>query len=193
MKRKKHLAIIITFILGIICFHAAVFTTDTACAASFNTTMPTVVDPRYEIQILIPGSHFHGIHGITFDSQDNLYVGSVVGASIYKVDANTGKVNVFIGPPDGMADDLEFGPDGRIYYTSFLQGKLHCKSADGKVTVLAEGLPGINSLAFNKEGRLFATQVFAGDALYEIDLTGGKKTRKIAGPLGGLNGFDFGP
>jgi sugar lactone lactonase YvrE len=52
---------------------------------------------------------------------------------------------------------------------------------------------GINSLAFNKEGRLFATQVFLGDALYEIDLTGQKKNRKIAEKLGGLNGFDFGP
>jgi len=58
---------------------------------------------------------------------------------------------------------------------------------------LAEGLPGINSLAFNNEGRLFATQVFWGDALYEIDLSGQKKTRKIAEKLGGLNGFDFGP
>ncbi len=58
---------------------------------------------------------------------------------------------------------------------------------------MAEGLPGINSLAFNNEGRLFATQVFMGDALYEIDLSGQKKTRKIAEKLGGLNGFDFGP
>jgi len=48
------------------------------------------------------------------------------------------------------------------YYTSFLMGKVHAKGADGKVTVLAEGLPGINSLAFNQEGRLFATQVFLG-------------------------------
>jgi len=162
-------------------------------AAPFNTTIPVVVDPRYEIQILVPGSHFHGIHGLTFDSQDNLYAGSVVGQAIYYVNTNTGDVMEFIGPPKGMADDLEFGPDGRVYYTSFVEGKLRCKGADGKVTVLAEGLPGINSLAFNNEGRLFATQVFWGDALYEIDLSGQKKTRKIAEKLGGLNGFDFGP
>ena len=162
-------------------------------AASFNTTIPTVVDPRYEVQILVPGSHFHSIQGITFDSEDNLYAGSVFGQSIYTVDANTGEVREYIGPPLGMADDLEFGPDGRIYYTSFLLGKLHCKSADGKVIELADGLPGINSLAFNQEGRLFASQLFLGDALCEIDLSGEKKTRKIVENLGGLNGFDFGP
>ena len=162
-------------------------------AAPFKTTMPTAVAPGYKIQILVPGSYFHGVHGLTFDSQDNLYVGSVLGQSVYHVNPDTGDVSVFIGPPYGMADDLEFGPDGRLYYTSFLMGKLHAKSADGKVTVLADGLPGLNSLAFNQQGRLFATQVFLGDALYEIDLSGQKKNRKIAEKLGGLNGFDFGP
>ncbi|MBW1708813.1 MAG: SMP-30/gluconolactonase/LRE family protein [Deltaproteobacteria bacterium] len=193
MKGRKHLVFFISLILGVVVLQYSIFTPNSVCARSFRTSIPTVVDPGYEVQILIPGCNFHGIHGITFDNQDNLYAGSVVGQSTYHVDTNTGDVKVFIGPPNGMADDLEFGPDGRVYYTSFLLGKLHCKGADGKAVVLAEGLPGINSLAFNKEGRLFATQVFMGDALYEIDLTGGKKTRKIADPLGGLNGFDFGP
>ena len=180
-------------VLGLLFLCILLFNPNVASATPFNTTIPFVVDPRYEIQILVPGSHFHGIHGLTFDSQDNLYAGSVVGRATYYVNTNTGDVKEFIGPPKGMADDVEFGPDGRIYYTSFLAGKLRCKGADGKVTVLAEGLPGINSLAFNNEGRLFATQVFMGDALYEIDLSGQKKTRKIAEKLGGLNGFDFGP
>lgn len=70
-------------------------------AASFNTTIPTVVDPRYEIQILVPGSYFHSIQGITFDSEDNLYAGSVFGQSIYNVDSNTGEVREYIGPPPG--------------------------------------------------------------------------------------------
>lgn len=177
--------------LLLLCFYF--LTAAISVAGTFKTTIPTVVDPRYEVQILVPGSHFHGIHGLTFDSQDNLYAGSVVGQATYYVNTNTGDVKEFIGPPQGMADDIEFGPDGRIYYTSFLEGKLRCKGADGKVIVLAEGLPGINSLAFNNDGRLFATQVFMGDALYEIDLSGQKKTRKITEGLGGLNGFDFGP
>jgi sugar lactone lactonase YvrE len=180
-------------IIALVFFSFGFIIPPTTMAKPFQSSMPTVVDPGYKIQILVPGSHFHGIHGLTFDSQDNLYAGSVVGQSIYHVDTDTGDVSVFIGPPNGMADDLEFGPDGRIYYTSFVMGKVHAKGADGKVTVLAEGLPGINSLAFNQEGRLFATQVFLGDALYEIDLSGQKNTRMIAEKLGGLNGFDFGP
>ena len=37
-------------------------------AASFKTTVPIGMDPAYEIQILVPGSYFHGIHGLAFDS-----------------------------------------------------------------------------------------------------------------------------
>ncbi len=189
--KKRHLKKV--FSLVVLCVCLIFINPADAFAVSFKTTVPIVTDPAYKIQILVPGSYFHGIHGLTFDSQDNLYAGSVVGAAIYHVDTNTGEVEEFIGPPNGMADDLVFGPDGRIYYTSYLQGKLQSKGADGKITVLADNLMGINSLAFNKEGRLFATQVFLGDALYEIDLTGQQKTRKIAEKLGGLNGFEFGP
>ena len=57
----------------------------------------------------------------------------------------------------------------------------------------ASGLPGINSLAYRKDGRLYATQVFLGDALYEIDTEGVKPPRKIMEKMGGLNGFEFGP
>ena len=39
----------------------------------------------------------------------------------------------------------------------------------GSVEVLADGLSGINSIAWKEDGRLFATEVFDGDALYEID------------------------
>jgi sugar lactone lactonase YvrE len=193
MNEKAYLGkLFVTSIIALVFLSFGFVITPEAKAKPFKSSLPTVVDPGYKIQILVPGSYFHGIHGLTFDSQDNLYAGSVVGQSIYHVDTDTGDVSVFIGPPNGMADDLEFGPDGRIYYTSFLMGKVHAKGADGKVTVLAEGLPGINSLAFNQEGRLFATQVFLGDALYEIDLSGQKNTRMIAEKLGGLNGFDFG-
>lgn len=171
-----------------------------ACAPSavkpavFPTSQPTVVAPGYEVEVLVPGSYFHGIHGLTFDSQDNLYAGSVVGQTIYKIVAEEGQVQVteYIRPPEGLADDLEFGPEGQLCWTSHIVGLLHRKVAD-EIQVLAKGLPGINSIAFNQEGRLFVTEVFLGDALYEIDLKGVEEPRLIAEDIGGLNGFDFGP
>jgi len=187
---KKNLSflVLVAVLVAFFCY-----ATSTTFAEPFSTAMPTIVDPRYKISVLVSGSDFHGIHGLTFDSLDTIYTGSVAGQTIYKVCPETGKIQVYVGPPYGVADDLEFGPDGRLYWTTMPVGKVYCKSADGAITTLAEGLPGTNALAFNQEGRLFVSQVFMGDALWEIDLSGGKNNRKVAESLGGLNGFDFGP
>ncbi|TNE57853.1 MAG: hypothetical protein EP340_07250 [Alphaproteobacteria bacterium] len=153
----------------------------------------TLAPAQISTEIVIPGSEFHGIHGLTFGEDGMIYVGSVVGMSIYRVNPNTGAVELFEGPPDGQADDLEFNTDGALAWTSFLLGKLHIRDADGTIRVLADNLYGINSLAFNAQGRLFASQVFLGDALYEFDPSGETPPRKIIEGMGGLNGFDFGP
>ena len=92
-----------------------------------------------------------------------------------------------------MADDLEEGPDGTLAWTAFLDGKVYARKPGGELLTLAEGLPGLNSLAWTEDGRLFATQVFLGDALYELDPSGETPPRKIMAGMGGLNGFDFGP
>jgi sugar lactone lactonase YvrE len=147
---------------------------------------------EYRVEKLVGGPGIHGIHGLAFDAEDRLYVGSVVGQSIYRVDVETGALETFLGPPEGMADDLEFGPGGLLVWTSFLEGKVRAREGDGPIRVLASDLPGANSLAFRGDGRLFASQVFLGDALWEIDLDGREPPRLVAKDLGGLNGFDFG-
>jgi sugar lactone lactonase YvrE len=141
---------------------------------------------------LVGPSAFHGIHGIAVAPDGKLLVGSVVGQAIYTVDPDTGATSELIGPPNGMADDIAFAPDGTMAWTGFLIGKVFLQRPGGKIIEVAKGLPGANSLAFTKDGRLYFTQVFLGDALYEADVTGAKPPRKIAETLGGLNGFEVG-
>ncbi len=151
--------------------------------------MPTVVEPGYTIGSLMPKTQVNGFNGIAFDSQGNLYGGVVQGSTIYKIHKETGAVTPFIGPPEGMADDLIFEPGGRVIWTGFFLGKIFAKGADGAVVTLAEGYPGANAIARSRDGRVFFTQVFLGDALYELDISGQNKPRKIAEKLGGLNAF----
>jgi sugar lactone lactonase YvrE len=147
----------------------------------------------YEVTKLVPGSAFHGVHGLGIDKSGRLFAGSVAGAALYEVDRNNGTAKIAVPSPEGMADDIAFAPDGTMAWTGFLTGDLYSRKGDGAVKKLASGLPGINSLAFRKDGRLYATQVFLGDALYEIDVEGVKPPRKIMEKMGGLNGFEFGP
>src|SRR6266540_2897858 len=147
----------------------------------------------YEVTKLVPGSAFHGVHGLGIDKSGRLFAGSVAGAALYEVDRNSGTAKIAVPSPEGMADDIAFAPDGTMAWTGFLTGDLYSRKGDGPLKKLASGLPGINSLAFRKDGRLYATQVFLGDALYEIDVEGAKPPRKIMEKMGGLNGFEFGP
>lgn len=147
----------------------------------------------YTPEVVFAGDGLHGMHGLAFDREDRLYAGSVYGSSIYRIDTTSGRAETVVPAPDGEADDLDFAPDGTLVWTAFTAGEVRARSGDGPVRVLASGFPGMNSLAFDAQGRLFATQVFAGDALWEIDLSGEEPPRLVLQNMGGLNGFDFGP
>jgi len=68
------------------------------------------------------------------------------------------------------------------------------ESDTAPMKVLAKDLPGLNSLDFDRRnGKLYASQVFLGDALWEIDVKGAAAPRLIAKDLGGFNGFEVGP
>lgn len=154
-----------------------------AFAASYSDPQP-----------LVAPSEFKGVHGLAVDQQGRLLAGSVVGNSIYQVDKQTGEASILVGPDEGQADDIAIGPNGEMAWTGFYLGKImYRENDDAPIKVLAEGLPGINSIAFNqKTGQLYASQVFLGDALWEIDPKGEQEPRQINKDMGGFNGFEVG-
>lgn len=146
----------------------------------------------HRIERIVAPSAFHGVHGLTFDRNDALYAGSVVGESIYRVDVDTGAVDTVVGPPQGMADDLVFLADGTLVWTAISQGVVRARAPGGPVRDIAK-LVSINSINVRKsDGRLFAAQVFGGDCVWELDPTGAKPPRSIVKDPGGFNGFDIG-
>src|SRR6187399_1010378 len=77
---------------------------------------------EYDQQILVPGSWFHGVHGLAFNKDDQLFAGSVLGQAIYRVQVDSGEVDRLVEPPIGMADDIAFAEDGTMAWTAFLLG-----------------------------------------------------------------------
>ena len=143
-------------------------------------------------EVLVAPSSFHGVHGLAVDAKGRLLAGTVVGSSMWEVDRTTGATKVFIAAPEGEADDIAIGPKGEMAWTSYLQGIVRYRENDAApIRILAKDLPGINSLAFDpKSGKLYASQVFLGDAMHEIDVAGVKPPRLIAKDIGGFNGFE---
>jgi sugar lactone lactonase YvrE len=172
-----------------------------ALAQQAEQPAPPAPPKEYNQQFLVPGSWFHGVHGLAFNKDDQLFAGSVIGQTIYRVQVDSGEVDRVIDPPMGMADDLAFADDGTMAWTAFLLGKVYIRKPNGKTIEVANGMGGPNSIAFGKDGRLFVSEVFLGDALYEIDLKNVDKPdfkpfprselRRIAEKLGGLNGFEI--
>ena len=151
-----------------------------------------IIAPVYTVDQLVPGSPFNGVHGLRFGPDGAIYVGSLAKQSIYRVDPATGAVSLAVGPPHGDADDVAFAPEGTLYWTAPDSGTIFAKVADGPVRAVATGLPGINGITFRGR-RLYASSVFLGDALYEIDPVGNMPPRMILEGIGGLNGNEFGP
>ncbi|MDI1283483.1 MAG: SMP-30/gluconolactonase/LRE family protein [Reyranella sp.] len=162
---------------------------------------PPLTAAEYSQQFLVPGSWFHGVHGLAFNKDDQLFAGSVIGQTLYRVQVDSGEVDRVIDAPTGMADDIAFADDGTMAWTAFLLGKVYIRKPNGKTIEVANGMSGPNSIAFGKDGRLFVSEVFLGDALYEIDLKNVDKPdfkpfpraelRKVAEKMGGLNGFEI--
>jgi len=167
------------------------------CAASLLALAACSGEPAkpvtWEVTEFIGPSPFHGLHGLAVEPDGTILAGSVVGQAIYAVNPQTGEVTERMGPPNGMADDIAFGPKGEMAWTGYLTGKLFIQDKGGEPRMISQGLPGSNSLAFTKDGKLYFTQVFLGDALYEADVTGAQPARLIRKDLGGLNGFEIGP
>jgi sugar lactone lactonase YvrE len=146
-------------------------------------------------EALVAPSSFHGVHGLAVDAKGRLLAGTVLGSSMWEVDRTTGAAKVLIAAPEGEADDIAIGPKGEMAWTSYLQGIVRYRENDSApIRILAKDLAGINSLAFDpKSGKLYASQVFLGDAMHEIDVAGVKPPRLIAKDMGGFNGFEVGP
>ena len=171
-----------------------------ALAVAGGALAQSAAPKEYNQQFLVPGSWFHGVHGLAFNKDDQLFAGSVIGQAIYRVQVDSGEVDRFIEPPTGMADDIAFAEDGTMAWTAFLLGKVYIRKGNKTIEV-ANGLNGPNSLAFSKDGRLYVSEVFLGDALYEIDVKNVDKPdfkpfprnelRRIAEKMGGLNGFEI--
>jgi sugar lactone lactonase YvrE len=161
-----------------------------------GSTCKKAVEAPFEAEenVFVQGSAIHGANGIMFDSNDRLHIASFIGREILVMDAETGEIQDRLGIDLGVEgpDDLAFGPDGSLYWTSIETGEVGRLSPDGEKT----GQPvaqGVNPITFSDDGRLFVALDIYGDALYELDPELKDPPHLIAENLGWLNGFDFGP
>jgi sugar lactone lactonase YvrE len=149
-------------------------------------------------QVLATGAQVRGANGVHFGPDGMLYIASVLTPAIAVMNPESGEIEKLFGPDEGVKgpDDLAFGPDGSLYWTDIVYGEVGRMTPDGVATVIAALGPGVNPITFSDDGRLFVSQCFFDDQLYEVDPAGVAEPRLITDQLGpgcGLNGMDWGP
>ncbi len=124
---------------------------------------------------------------------DVAWVASIGGNEIIAVDLASGDILRRVGAEAGVVgpDDLDVGPDGRIWWTGFTGGEVGAFDPDtGEGDVVAQLPPGANPIAFGAGGRLFVGLAITGEGLYEIDPSGGTDPVLLVEEPGNINGFE---
>jgi sugar lactone lactonase YvrE len=153
----------------------------------------------WQLELLVHGSQFHGVHGLAFDENDGLFAASILGQAVYRVNRGLGSAKPFVEPAFGQSDGIEFGPDHELVWSAFIDGAIRARAKDGTTSTLATGLMGAAAVGFRDcdvdAPRLYAATALAGGALYEISYPKAEKPedqKRLLGEIAGLTGFDFG-
>ena len=134
-------------------------------------------------------------NGINFDSEDVLYVTSILNSEIVLMDRETGAPIQRLGADQGVTgpDDVVIAPDGTLYWTNYSSGEA-CRRAGDTTTCQFVGAF-INPITISDDGRLFVATAMPvlSDALYELDPDLVQAPQRIFNNAGMLNGMDWGP
>jgi sugar lactone lactonase YvrE len=163
-----------------------------AAALALGLVAATLVNLPAAAEVLASGN-LPGSFGLRFGPDGRLYACTLAGIAV--LDLAQGQLVDLIGPERGVSgfpEDVIFGPDGSMYWSSMFAGSVGRMAPDGTVTTQMIG-PGVNSLVFSPDGRLFVTEPWITDSLWELDPDLVDPPQPICSGLGGLKNMEFGP
>ncbi len=192
MRNTKELSRWITFSLVILC--AFIFSQSAVAAES------KALDPHYKVVRLIKDSVFPGCNGAIIGLDGALYVAHTGNGTVSRIDLKTMRAAPFVPPYAGafILDDITTDDKGNFYATGMtpLAGEVYRIDKKGMKTVIGKGFLAPNGIQYNKRtGRLFMSECFQGNRVFEIDPTGIKPPRLLVkeNVIAVPEGFGFDP
>jgi sugar lactone lactonase YvrE len=159
-----------------------------------------VLDPHYQLVIPVKDSPLPGCNGATIGRDGALYVVHGAAGMVSRIDLKTMRATIFVPPYAGVfiPDDITADDQGNLYVTGTtpLVGEVYRIDKNGMKKTIARGLKGPNGIQYNlRTGRLFVTECFWGNRIYELDPSGAREPRLIVpeNVVAVPEGFGFDP
>ncbi|WIM86878.1 SMP-30/gluconolactonase/LRE family protein [Candidatus Mycobacterium wuenschmannii] len=147
----------------------------------------------WRMQRLTPPSRLFGANGLRTGPDGRIYIAQVTGSQISALDVDTGELEVISAKGGDIIapDDAAFGPNGDLYATEVMDGRVSVRGVDGHTRVLRADIPSANGITVH-QGRLFVGECREGGRLYEFDLNGGAP-RVLLENIPSPNAMEVGP
>ncbi len=143
-------------------------------AGRYLATRPVNVAEGWSLRRLTPPSRLFGANGLRTGPDGRVYIAQVTGSQISALNLATGELDTVSAKGGDIIapDDVAFDPDGNLYATEVMDGRVSMRDATGRTRVLRDDLPAANGITFHR-GRLFIGECRQGGRLLELDLKGG--------------------
>lgn len=131
-------------------------------------------------------------NGVKIDPDGMLWIASVGGDELVRVDPDTGEILQRLATPAGAGpDDVVLADDGTVYWTGFLGGQVGAADpTTGEVTTIAELGPDVNPIARRDDGTLVVGKAVGSTGLFAVRADGSGEPETLADP-GNVNSFSL--
>jgi sugar lactone lactonase YvrE len=160
--------------------------------ARYAAPNPTI-DQGWRLERLTAPSRLFGANGLRTGPDGRIYIAQVTGSQISALDVGSGEIETISAKGGDIIapDDVAFDPDGTIYATEVMDGRVSALAQDGQARVLRDGVPCANGITVH-QGRLFVNECREGGRLMELNLNGGAP-RILLENLPSPNAMEVGP
>ncbi|MGB6207819.1 SMP-30/gluconolactonase/LRE family protein [Mycobacterium sp.] len=147
----------------------------------------------WRLDRLTPPSRLFGANGLRTGPDGRIYIAQVTGSQISALDIDTGRLETISAKGGEIIapDDVAFDPDGTLYATEVMDGRVSARGANGRTRVLRDDVPSANGITVHR-GRLFIGECREGGRLLELDVGGGPP-RVLLENVPSPNAMEVGP
>jgi sugar lactone lactonase YvrE len=138
-------------------------------------------------------SRLFGANGLRTGPDGRVYIAQVTGSQITALDLATGQLDTISAKGGDIIapDDVAFDPNGNLYATEVMDGRVSMRDAAGRTRVLRDDVPSANGITVHR-GRLFIGECREGGRLLELD-PGGGAPRVLLENAPSPNAMEVGP